>query len=64
MRQSPGKTLAAVIEDALREMLVSSQSRSERADRVRLKTSGTGGVQPGVNLDSRAMLLDAIEGGY
>ena len=49
------RTLTAVIEDALREVLV---RRSERAKRrpVRLPTFGGEGLQPGVDLDDSAAL--------
>ncbi len=55
------RTLTAVIEDALREVLV---RRSERAKRrpVRLPTFGGEGLQPGVDLDDSAALLDLMEG--
>ena len=59
-----GSTLTAVIEEALREQLLGNRSKSEHAGRIRLKTTGKGGVQPGIDLDASAPLLDAIEGFY
>jgi hypothetical protein len=57
-----GRTLTAVIEDALRAAL--AQSRPRRgAERLTLPTYGSGGVLPGVDLDDSASLLDAMESG-
>ncbi len=54
-----GRSLAAVVEDALRESL----HRRRRAVRgaVELPVFGEGGVQPGVDLDDGAALLDLME---
>ena len=54
------RTLTRLIEDALRAMLARRAQRSRR--RVRLRTFKGQGVQPGVNLDSNAALLDLMEG--
>ena len=54
-----GRTLAAVVEDALRENLHRRRSTSRRA--VELPVFGEGGVQPGVDLDDGAALLDLME---
>ena len=55
-----GRTLTAVIEDALRYELA---RRSEtRQPRRRLPVSGGRGLQPGVDLDDSAALLDLMEG--
>jgi len=56
-----GSSLAAVIEQALREML---QRRREmrRLPPVEIPTWGHGGLQPGVDLDNSAALLDLMEG--
>ena len=54
-----GQTLAAVLEQALREL----QGRPPRAARpapVRLKTVGGGGVRAGVDLDDKAAMLDLM----
>lgn len=56
------RTLTAVIEDALRESLA---RRREGADRpsVQLPSFGGHGLQPGVDLDDSAALLDVLERG-
>jgi len=54
------RTLTRLIEDALRETLARRQARPERR-RVRLRTFKGGGLQPGVDLDSNAALLDLME---
>jgi hypothetical protein len=54
-----GRTLAAVVEDALRESLHRRHRTARRA--VELPTFGEGGVQPGVDLDDSAALLDLME---
>jgi hypothetical protein len=54
-----GRSLTAVVEDALRESL---HRRSQAAPRaVELPVFGEGGVQPGVDLDDSAALLDLME---
>jgi hypothetical protein len=55
-----GKSLTAVIEEALREKLA-RQEPTERRKRVRLTTVGGEGVYPGVDLDSSAALLDYMD---
>lgn len=55
-----GKTLTAVIEDALRESL-SRQRAAERREPVRLITFGGAGLLPGADLDDSAALLDVME---
>ena len=55
-----GRTLTAVIEDALRETLGRRRQRPRRG-RVRLTTFGGRGVRPGVDLDDSAALLDHME---
>jgi hypothetical protein len=54
-----GRTLTAVVEDALRESLHRRHHSSRRA--VELPTFGAGGVQPGVDLDDSAGLLELME---
>ena len=55
------RTLSYVIQDALRETLA---RRHEAAGRqpVRLPVIGGGGLQPGVDLDDNARLLELLEG--
>ena len=55
-----GRTLAAVLEDALRETLARRSTRVKRRP-VRLKTVKGDGVRPGVDLDDTAALLDLME---
>jgi Arc/MetJ family transcription regulator len=54
------RTLTAVIEEALRRALAPSR-RSGKAPPARLTTFGAGGLQPGVDLDDSAALLDLLE---
>lgn len=55
-----GKTLTAVLEDALRESLA-RRTVQAKAKPVRLKTVKGGGVRRGVDLDDSASLLDVME---
>lgn len=56
-----GRTLTAVIEDALRAEL--AREGAEAANEpVDLPTFGSEGLLPGVDLDDTADLLDAMEG--
>ena len=54
-------TLTAVIEDALRQALA-RRAAAVRRQPVQLRTFGGKGVQPGVDLDDAAGLLDRMEG--
>jgi hypothetical protein len=54
-----GRTLTAVVEDALRESL--SRRRRHGREPVELSVFGEGGLQPGVDLDDGASLLDLME---
>ncbi len=53
-------TLTAFIEQALREKLGRRKGKPPSRP-VRLTTFGTAGVQPGVDLDDTAALLDLME---
>ena len=55
-----GRTLTAVIEDALREML-SRERRTPERPRVELPTFEGDGLLAGVDLDDSASLLDRME---
>ena len=55
-----GRTLKAVIEDALREALARTETTRPQT-RVPLKTFKGRGVQPGVDLDDTSSLLDLME---
>ena len=54
------RSLTAIIEDALREMLARKQNSGERPP-VKLKTVTGQGLQPGVDLDDSAALLDLMD---
>jgi hypothetical protein len=54
-----GRSLTAVVEDALRESLHRRKPSTRQA--IALPTFGEGGVQPGVDLDDSAALLDLME---
>jgi Arc/MetJ family transcription regulator len=54
-----GKTLTAVLEQALRESLARRTPQGRLAP-VRLKTFRGNGVRPGVDLDDSASLLDLM----
>jgi hypothetical protein len=55
------RTLSYVIQDALRETLVRRREAAGRRP-VRLPVIGGGGLQPGVDLDDNARLLELLEG--
>jgi hypothetical protein len=55
------RTLAAVVEEALREALARREKRLPRKP-FKMETFGGSGLQPGVDLDSNAKLLDLMEG--
>jgi len=54
------RTITAVIEDALREMLA-RQRQTQNKEPVQLVTVRGHGLQPGVDLDDTASLLDLME---
>jgi hypothetical protein len=56
-----GKTLTAVIEDALRERLARRESPRQRSQAFRLHTFKGNGLQPGVDLDNSAALRDLMD---
>jgi hypothetical protein len=55
-----GKTIASVIEDALRESLARRRGHARRR-RARLPTYKGKGLQPGVDLDDSSALLDVLD---
>ncbi len=55
-----GKSLTAVIEDALRESLA-RQRRASKREPVRLITAGGGGPRPRVDLDDSGSLVDVMD---
>ena len=54
-----GSTLTAVIENALGQSFAQQRLALKRG-KVRLTTSGKGGLRPGVDLDDSAALLDLV----
>jgi hypothetical protein len=56
-----GRTLTQVLEDALRESLARRDARPGRRKLVALPTFKGKGVQPGVDLDSSAALLELMD---
>ena len=56
-----GVTLTAIIEESLRERLSRSKEGAQRRLTVKLKTTGKGGLIPGVDLDDSAALLDLMD---
>ena len=55
-----GRTLTAVLSDALRETLARRQAPGKHKA-VRLRTVKGNGVRPGVDLDDSASLLEHLE---
>lgn len=55
-----GRTLTAVIEDALRQALADTK-RSKKSTPARLPTFRGEGLQPGVDLDDSAALLGLMD---
>ena len=56
-----GKTLTAVIEDAVRAMLARQRMIDEERPPVNLTTVSGQGLQPGIDLDDSAALLTLME---
>ena len=56
-----GKTLTALVEDALRERLA-RRGPVLQTEWTRLPTVGGGGLLPGVDLDDSSSLLDIMDG--
>lgn len=54
------RSLTAVIEDALREVLARQTVQPKRA-RIRVPTAGGRGVAKGIDLDDSASLLEEME---
>ena len=57
---SHGKTFTAIVEDALREKLM-TRSPIKKQSRIKLKTVTGKGVNPGIDLDDSSSLLDVME---
>lgn len=56
-----GRTLTAVIEEALRTRLARRETAGRRIGQIKLKTVGRGGLRAGVDLDDSAAILDTLE---
>jgi hypothetical protein len=54
-----GRSLTAVVEDALRQSL--HQRQQATSEVIELPVFGEGGTRPGVDLDDSAALLDVME---
>jgi plasmid stability protein len=54
-----GRTVAAVLEDAVRRGLNPSEHRA--VGRYTIRPTGSGGVRPGVDLSSNAAVAEAID---
>ncbi len=59
MAARSGRTLTSLIEDALREALARRPRASD--ERTALRTFAGDGLQPGIDLDDTAALLQAME---
>lgn len=57
------RTMTAVIEDALREVIARQHQPQTPKDELDLPTYGHGGLRPGVDIDDSAALLDIMEEG-
>jgi hypothetical protein len=62
LARQTGKTLSAIIEDALRERLARRAASGQCVDTFRLHTFTGNGLQPGVDLDNSAALRDLMDG--
>ena len=56
-----GTTLTQLIENALRECLARKNSSRTRPHAIELPTFGSGGVQPGIDLDDSASLIELMD---
>ncbi|HSU59448.1 MAG TPA: type II toxin-antitoxin system VapB family antitoxin [Bryobacteraceae bacterium] len=56
-----GRSLTAVIEDALREVISRRRSLSARNRRIVFPTFRGRGLRPGIDLDNSAALLDIMD---
>ena len=61
MAARSGRTVAAVLEDAVRRGLSPSESRP--AGRYVVRPMGRGGLRPGVDLSSNAAVAEALDEG-
>lgn len=59
MAARSGRTVAAVLEDAVRRGLDANRAGSEQK-RYAVRPSGRGGLQPGVDISSNAAVAEAL----
>jgi hypothetical protein len=57
-----GRTLADVVEEAVRESFARRRNVRPDLEAPALPRFGTGGLRPGVDLDDNATLLDVMDG--
>ena len=57
-----GIPLTRLVEEALRQSLSQARESHERPEPISLTTVGGSGVNPGVDLDDSASLVDLMEG--
>lgn len=57
-----GRTLAEVVEDAMREAFARRRSARQPSESAILPSFGTDGLRPGVDLDDSARLTDIMDG--
>ena len=57
-----GETVTSFIEEALRAALARHAGAAARGSTYRVTATGSGGLQPGVDLTDSAALLDLMEG--
>ena len=56
-----GRSLTAVIEDALRETILRERAPAAQKVRIKLPVHHGSGLRPGVDLENSAALLDLME---
>lgn len=56
-----GRTVASVLEDAVRRGLAGGEQRT--AQRYTVRATGTGGLRPGVDLSSNSTVAEALDEG-
>jgi hypothetical protein len=56
-----GRSLTAVVEDALRETISREKTPARHQMRIKLPVHHGSGLRPGVDLDNSAALLDVME---
>jgi len=57
-----GRTLADVVEEAVRDSFARRRQARQRPERPSLPSFGQGGLRSGVDLDDSAALIDLMDG--